>query len=141
MANPAFTTRYKLPDGRWAVNVTEAKTLAAEDSGIVQNVIAANVVVTLPATATVGVWTIRDGGVPETNGPDGAVVSPAYPHVDPNANDTVAGFNVEGTEADGKYLYTTVADTQIGDEITIANVGATNGGVVVASKGDWTREA
>lgn len=139
MANPAFSTRYQLGDGRYAVNVTENKTLAAEDSGIVQNVIAASVTVTLPATATVGTWTIRDGGVAATNGPDGAIVSAAVVTVDPNANDTVAGFNVEGTEADGKYLRNTGGNP--GDEITISNTGATNGGVVLASKGDWAREA
>ena len=137
MANPAFSTRYRLPDGRYAVNVTEAKTLAAEDSGVVQNVTAASVTVTLPATATVGCWTIRDGGVPATDGPDGAVTAPAYPKVDPNASDTIAGFNVEGTEQDGKYLVNT--DGRIGDEITITN-GPTNGGYVVGSVGDWARE-
>lgn len=139
MANPAFSTRYKLPDGRYAVNVTEAKTLAAADSGIVQNVTVANVTITLPATATVGTFTIRDGGVKSTSGPSGAIVSASAPKVDPNSSDTVAGFNVEGTAADGKYLYSTSA--QYGDEITIMNGGATNGGVVVASKGDWSREA
>lgn len=138
MANPAFSTRYQLPDGRYAVNVTENKTLAAQDSGIVQNVIVASVVVTLPATATIGTFTVRDGGVRETNGPAGAVISPAIPTVDPNASDTVAGFDVEGTEADGKYLKNTGGN--VGDEITIMN-GATNGGVVVSSKGDWLREA
>lgn len=139
MANPAFSTRYRLGDGRYAVNVTENKTLAAEDSGIVQNVIATGVVVTLPAVATQGVWTVRDGGVPATSGPSGAIVSAAVPTVDPNASDTVAGFNVEGTEADGKYLQNTGG--RPGDEITIANTGATNGGLVVASSGDWLREA
>lgn len=144
MANPAFSTRYRLSDGRYAVNVTEAKTLTAADSGIVQNVTAASVTVTLPATATQGVWTVRDGGVKTTGGPAGAIVSPAYPKVDPNTSDTVAGFNVSGTASDGKYLYTTTTGTgagQPGDEITIANTGATDGGLVVASKGDWLREA
>lgn len=139
MANPAFSTRYRLPDGRYAVDVTEAKTLAAEDSGIVQNVTVANVVVTLPATATVGSWTIRDGGVAATNGPDGAIVSAATPRIDPNGSDTVAGFNVEGTEADGKYLTNTGG--QHGDEISVTNTGATNGGIVTGAIGDWAREA
>lgn len=138
MANPAFSTRYQLGDGRYAVNVTENKTLAAQDSGIVQNVITAGVTVTLPATATIGTWTVRDGGVPSTNGPDGALTSAAVPTVDPAAADTVAGFDVEGTEADGKYLTNTGGN--IGDEITIQN-GATNGGVVISSRGDWAREA
>jgi hypothetical protein len=142
MANPAFSTRYRLPDGRYAVDVTEAKTLAAEDSGIVQNVIATGVVVMYPATATVGCWTTRDGGVASTDGPAGAIVSPALPKVDCNGSDTIAGFNVEGTEADGKYLYNTEANgAQPGDEITIMNTGATNGGIVVAAKGDWLRES
>lgn len=139
MANPAFSTRYQLPDGRWAVDVTEAKTLAAEDSGLVQNVIAASVTVTLPATATVGHWTVRDGGIPSTSGPDGALTGPAAPKVDPNASDTVAGFNVEGTEADGKYLVSSTP--AIGDELSVINTGATNGGVVTGAVGDWTREA
>lgn len=139
MANPAFSTRYKLPDGRYAVNVTENKTLAAEDSGIVQNVTVASVTLTLPATATQGCWTIRDGGVQATSGAAGAIVNPSYPKVDPNASDTVAGFDVEGTEQDGKYLVNTGG--AYGDEITIQNTGATNGGIVVRSKGDWLREA
>lgn len=140
MANPAYSTRYQLGDGRLAVDVTENKTLAAEDSGIVQNVTVASVTVTLPATATVGAWTIRDGGVKSTNGPDGAIVAPAFPKVDPNASDTVAGLNVEGTEADGKYLTNTGG--REGNEISIMNTGATNGGVVLPGTiGDWAREA
>lgn len=139
MANPAFSTRYRLPDGRYAVDVTEAKTLAAEDSGLVQNARVANVVFTLPATATQGVWTIRDGGVQVSGAPTGTISSPATPRVDPNAADSVAGFNVEGTEANGKYLTNTGG--REGDEITIANTGATDGGLVVAAKGDWARES
>lgn len=139
MANPAFSTRYQLPDGRYAVDVTEAKTLAAEDSGIVQNVRVANTVVTLPATATQGVWTVRDGGVQVSGAPEGTISGPATPRVDPNAADSVAGFNVEGTEANGKYLTNTGG--REGDEITIANTGATDGGLVVAAKGDWARES
>jgi len=139
MANPAFSTRYRLNDGRYAVDVTEAKTLTAADSGFVQNVTATGVVVTLPATATVGTWTIRDGGVKATSAPAGAIVQPALPSVDPNGSDTVAGFNVQTTAADGKYLKNTGG--RYGDEITISNTGATDGGVVTASKGDWLREA
>jgi hypothetical protein len=141
MANPAFSTAYRLPDGRLAVNVTEAKTLAAEDSGIVQNVIYANGVVTLPATATVGCWTIRNGGVPVTSGPVGSGDNGNLVEVDPNTSDTVAGLNVEGTEADGKKLQNTAATAEVGDEVTILNTGATNGGVVVSTKGTWARES
>lgn len=139
MANPAFSTRYKLPDGRYAVNVTEAKTLTAADSGLVQNVTVAGVTLTLPATATVGTWTVRDGGVRLSGAAAGVVTGPALPKVDPNGSDTVAGFNVQTTAADGKYLVNTGGNP--GDEITVSNTGATDGGVVVASKGDWLREA
>lgn len=139
MANPAFSTRYRLPDGRLAVDVTENKTLAAEDSGLVQNVTVASVVLTLPAAATVGTWTVRDGGVKGTSAAYGAKATPAIPTVDPNGSDTVAGLNVEGTEADGKYLKNTGG--RIGDEVTITN-GPTNGGYISnAVIGDWLREA
>lgn len=141
MANPAFTTRYKGRDGRLWIDVTENKTLAAEDSGLVQNVTAASVVVTLPATATIGSFTVRDGGVKVSSGPTGAIVSAARPTVDPNDSDTIAGLNVEGTEADGKYLRVASATAAEGDEITITN-GPTNGGYINgAVYGDWEREA
>jgi len=139
MANPAFATRYRLPDGRIAVDVTENKTLAAKDSGIVQNVIANSIIVTLPATAVVGSYVVRDGGVPTTGGPVGAVVKPAIVTVDPDAADTIAGLNVEGAAADGKYVRNTAG--RIGDEITITN-GPTNGGYIDGAViGDWLREA
>lgn len=141
MANPAYSTRYRLPDGRLAINVTENKTLTAAESGLVQNVTVANITVTYPATATQGVWTVRDGGVKSANGPAGAISTPAFPKVDPDNADTFAGFNVSGTAADGKYLYTAANTGREGDEVTIANTGATNGGLVVSSKGDWLREA
>ncbi len=142
MANPAYSTRYRLPDGRLAVNVTENKTLAAEDSGIVQVVTVAGVVVTGPAVATQGAWTVLDGGVRVTNGPAGAVIDPARPTVDVNASDTLAGLNVEGTEADGKNLRVSAANARVGDEISWANTGATNGPIALpGTKGDWEREA
>lgn len=143
MANPAYSTRYTLPDGRLAVDVTENKTLTAADSGIVQNVTVASVILTLPATATQGSWTVRDGGVAVTNGPAGAIVSAARPTVDPNGSDTVAGLNVQTTAADGKYLQVGANTAKPGDEITIQNTGATDGGIVVGGsvKGDWGREA
>lgn len=142
MANPAYSTRYTLPDGRLAVDVTENKTLAAEDSGIVQNVVAASVVVTAPAVATQGAWTVRDGGLRTTGRPNGAVTGAARPTLDVNASDTLAGLNVEGTEADGKNLRVGEATAQPGDEISIINTGATNGGLVLpGTKGDWAREA
>lgn len=142
MANPANTLAYVGNDGRWWVDVTEAKTLVAADSGYVQNVIYANGVVTLPATAVPGVWHIRNGGVIQTNstpgsGDDGNLIS-----VDPNASDTIIGFNVaDGTTADGKQLNNTAATAKIGDEVTITSIAATNGPYLTAMKGIWAREA
>lgn len=141
MANPANSTAYKLPDGRLAVDVTEAKTLAAEDSGYVQNVIADSVIVSVPATATVGIWTIRNGGVADTGAPAGSGDDGHAIVVDCDNADTMAGLDVEGTESDGKKLTNTAATARIGDEITVINVGATNGGIVHAVKGTWARES
>jgi hypothetical protein len=138
MANPANSTAYRLPDGRMAVNVTEAKTLALADCGYVQNVIYADGVVTLPATAVLGSFTIRNGGVPTTNGPAGTGDDGNKISVTPNASDKVAG-GVDGTATDGKPFENTAATARVGDEITILNTGATDGGVVSAVKGIWVR--
>jgi hypothetical protein len=142
LANPANTTAYVGNDGRLWVNVTEAKTLVAADSGYVQNVIYANGVVTLPATAVPGVWTIRNGGVPVTSGPSGSGADGNLISVDPNSSDTIIGFNVaDGTSADGKQLNNTAATARIGDEVTILSVAATNGPYLIGMKGIWAREA
>ena len=141
MANPANSTAYRGGDGRLYVNVTEAKTLGAADSGYVQNVIA-SVTCTLPATATQGVWTIRNGGTQASSsigygsGADGLLIS-----VDPNGSDTIAGFDVATSAADGKQLNNTATTARVGDEVTIINSGATDGPLLVEMKGVWAREA
>lgn len=142
MSNPANSTAYRLPDGRLAVNVTEAKTLTAADSGYVQNVIYANGVVTGPAAATTGLFTVRNGGVPKTSstagsGDDGNLVS-----FDPAAADTIIGFNVaDGTTADGKQLNNTAATSKVGDEVVVLYTANANGPSVLSVKGIWAREA
>lgn len=138
MANPANSTAYRLPDGRMAVNVTEAKTLALADSGFVQNVVYANGAVTLPATAVVGTFTIRNGGVLPSNGPAGAVSDGNLISVTPNASDKVSG-GVDGTVTDGKPFENTAATAKVGDELTITNTGATDGGFITRRKGIWVR--
>lgn len=135
MANPANTTAYKMGDGRMAVDVTEAKTLTAADSGFVQNVIG-DVTVTLPATATVGTWTIRNKGeMIDDNGPVGATTDGNTVTVASNSSDSITG-GVAGSAADNDKLTTTEA----GAEVTITN-GATAGGIVEAVRGEWTRVA
>lgn len=143
MANPLNSTAYVGNDGRLWVDVTEAKTLVAADAGYVQNVIYANGVVTLPATAVPGVWTIRNGGTAITSGgPDGALEDGNLISVDPNASDTIIGFDVaDGTSADGKKLNNTAATARIGDEVTILSTAATNGPYLIGMKGVWAREA
>ena len=135
MPNPANSTAYALGDGRMAVDVTEAKTLSVDDSGYVQNVTYTSGVVTLPATATLGTWTIRNKGLSPTSGAAGAVSGGNSVSVSPNANDLISG-GVTGTAVDNKDLVT----TELGAEVTVTN-GATNGAVVTQIKGAWTREA
>ncbi len=138
MSNPANSTAYRLPDGRIAVNVTEAKTLTLADSGYVQNVIYANGAVTLPATAVIGSFTVRNGGVPKTNAPAGTGDNGNLITVTPNASDKVTG-GVDGTATDGKPFENTAATARVGDEITIVNTGATDGGFATGVKGIWVR--
>jgi hypothetical protein len=141
MSNPANSTAYVGPDGRLWVDVTEAKTLAAADSGYVQNVIYANGVVTGPAAATTGIFTIRNGGVPAGgtagSGDDGNLIA-----FDPASADTVIGFDVaDGTTADGKQIRNTAATAHVGDEITVIYTANTNGPMIHNIKGVWAREA
>lgn len=135
MANPANTTAYALGDGRMAVDVTEAKTLTVDDCGYVQNVIG-TVVVSVPATATLGTWTIRNSGNYPTSGARGAVSGGYTVSVSPVAADKIQG-GVAGTATDNKDLLT----TELGAEVTIVNVAQTDGPLVQRIRGTWTREA
>lgn len=139
MANPANTTAYKLPDGRMAVDVTEAKTLTVDDCGFVQNVTgtaATAIIVSVPATATLGNWTIRNKGQYPSSGAAGAVSGGNTVQVSPVALDKIQG-GVAGTATDDKDLIT----TEIGAEVRIANIGEANGPLVESIKGTWTRQA
>lgn len=137
----ANTAAYALPDGRLAVDVDSAKTLAIADSGFVQNVIADGVIFTLPATASLGSWTARNAGVKSPNGPKGTASSgTAGFQMSPNASDQVQG-GVSGSAVDNKDIINTKATSKIGDEVTVANVGETNGPIVTAIRGVWAREA
>lgn len=140
MANPANTTAYALPDGRIAVNVTEAKTLAVADCGFVQNVTVDGVIFTLPATATLGTWTFRNGGkVSPTDTPSGDGLVGFQ--ISPNSVDKIQG-GVAGTPTDDKDLINAKATSHVGDGLTILNVAETNGPLVLGPvKGTWTREA
>ncbi len=137
MANS--TTLYRGQDNRTWVNVTEAKTLALADCGIVQNVIADNVTVTLPATTAGAQFIVRNGGVAPSGGAAGAVSdASALITVAPNASDQIAGNAF--TAADNKAALNTKATARVGDEIKLTGDG-TNGWCVSEVKGVWARAA
>lgn len=139
MANPANTTAYALPDGRLAVDVTEAKTLALIDAGYVQNVKFDNAVITLPATTAGACFNIRNGGVlVNASGPAGAISNKsAKVSVSPNSADQIAGNGF--TAADDKDAINTKATSKVGDELNLTGDG-TNGWIVRSIKGIWARE-
>lgn len=145
MANPANSTMYKLQNGpfagRYAVDVTEAKTLGIADSGLVQMVKYDNAVVTLPATATQGYWPIVAAGVKGTGTPTGATFGETMKlSVSPNASDKIQG-GPDGTATDDKDLILVKATQAVNDYVIIMNTGETNGPLVIGHKGIWTREA
>ena len=143
MANS--TTLYRGNDGRTYVDVTEAKSLVAADSGIVQNVIADGVTVTLPtsAAATVGAtFTVRNGGAAGTGaavgtGANGTVLVTLAP---------VAADGISGaafTAATNKAALNTKATSVVGDELTVEGSGVTSAAAwfVTGMKGIWARAA
>ena len=106
-----------------SVNVTGAKTLAAADQGIVQNV-TATATVTLPATAASQTHTVRVGA-------PGITVT-----VSPNSADQIIGNGF--TAADDKDLIFT--NQPAGSFVTLSGNGGT-GWVVTAISGTATRQA
>lgn len=112
-----------LQDGRASVNVSANKTLAAGDSGTVQNVVADGVTITLPASATA---VVRAGGV--TAG--GAAGSNSGKSQAVIVSGTVAGL---GGGALAATLTLAKADQRVGDEIEVVN------GVITRVVGAWTR--
>lgn len=144
MANMANSAAYKIRTGpfagRMGVDVTLNKTLALADSGIVQNVIADAITLTLPATATQGEWPIVVGGIPVTNGPVGAVTGnkAQLVTVAPVAADQIQG-GPDGAAVDNKSIFLAKATAKIGDFVTIQNTGETNGPLVKGFAGVWAR--
>lgn len=137
MANP--TTLYTLPDGRLAVNVTENKTLAVTDIGVVQNVTVDAIVITLPATVVGYSYTIRNGGDPASGTPTGSASDGScIVTVSPNASDKIAGMQVTAT--DDKDFINTKATSHIGDELSLVGDGV-NGWMVTGIKGTWAQQA
>ena len=108
---------------RKSANVSADKTLAAADSGVVQNVIADGVTITLPATATA---VVRAAGVP-AGGPVGSGSNKSQEVV---VTGTVAGLGGASASA----TFTLAKDDMVaGDEIAFVN------GVVAYAVGNWVR--
>jgi len=131
-----------LADGRTSVAVTGNKTLTAADAGIVQDVQADNVTVTLPATADGLSFTIRNNGAKPTGAAAGATADgSALVVVAPVAADGVTGNGFTATVNKG--ASNTKATSKVGDEITVVGNGTTGvtAWTVVYTKGIWARVA
>ena len=129
----------QLNDGRQSVNVTTNKTLANTDCGIVQNVTADGITITLPATAVGQNFTIRNGGVTPTGFAAGATSDGSVlVTVAPNSADQIAGNGF--TAADNKAALNTKATAKVGDEISLVS-DTSVGWFVTNVKGTWARQA
>lgn len=129
-------------DGRQYVDVTGNKTLAAADSGIVQNVVTDGITITLPATAAGASFIIRNGGDNPAGTPAGAVADGStIVTVAPNASDGITGNGF--TAAVNKAAINTKATSRVGDEIFLRGTGTTGvtAWVVEGVKGTWVRQA
>lgn len=137
MANS--TTLYQLGDGRMAVDVTENKTLAIKDCGVVQNVITDGLNITLPATVVGYHYTLRNGGVKSTGGAAGTVSNgTAIVKITPGTSDLIAGMEL--TASDDDSINNTKATSKVGDEISIVGNGTT-GWNITNVKGTWAQIA
>lgn len=138
MANQTTISQY-LGDGRPSLDIDTNKTLAATDCGVVQNVIADAITITLPSTVVGYSFTIRNGGAKKSGGPrgtgdDGSVLV----SIAPAAVDNIAGGT--WTAADNKKILNTKVTAKVGDEVTLVADGV-NGWMVVRQVGVWAREA
>lgn len=146
MANP--TTPYVGPDGRLWINVSETKTLLATEFGWVQNIITDGLTLTAPASATVlagAEMTIRNGGVPKTNGPAGSGDDGSIGFVlTPASGDGVTGNGF--TAAINKGVTYVKSGGKVGDEVTLSCGGANtakawNVSRIKGALANWTRTA
>lgn len=141
MANDT-TPSQGLGNGIAYENIDTAKTLAVADNGVVQNVIADAITITLPSTSAAGLYyfTIRNGGVPASSsvgagtGSDGT----ALVTVAPAAADKISGLAFTAT--DNKAALNTKLTSKVGDFITLMSDGV-DGWTVIAARGIWARAA
>lgn len=138
MANS--TTLYAGDTGRTQVDVTENKTLALTDQGIIQNVITDAITVTLPATAAGNSFFVRNGGVPASSGVGSGTGSDfsCLVTIAPNGSDKIQGNAI--TAADNKALLNTKATARVGDFVELVGDGV-DGYNISRLKGTWVRAA
>lgn len=131
-----------LNDGRQSVDVSTNKTLTAADCGIVQNVIADGITITLPATANGLSFTVRNGGAKVGSAAYGtAADGSVLVKVSPVAADGFTGLGFTATV--NKAAQNTKATSKIGDEISFDGNGTTGvtAWTITSCKGTWAREA
>jgi len=136
------TTVYRGTDGRSWIDVNANKTLVAADSGLVQNVIADNVTVTLPATVVGLHYIIRNGGVATTGAAVGTGSNgTALVLTMPTGTDGFTGAAI--TAAASKGMNNTKATSSVGDEIQLKGTGVNSAVAWVISNliGTWARTA
>lgn len=125
-----------------SVDVSSNKTLTAADCGIVQNVIADGITVTLPATADGLEFIVRNGGKPVTSGPAGSGANGSVlVTLAPVAAD---GFTGNGfTAAVNKAALNTKATSLVGDQIRVVGNGTTGvtAWTIAEVIGTWARAA
>lgn len=129
---------YQIDRNRAIVDVDENKTLTAADAGVVQNVVADGVVVSLPATAAGLTFIVRNGGEPAGATAGSGSNKSAEVAVSPVAADQLIGNGF--TAADNKDAINTKEDSEVGDEVRLVGNGTT-GYVFQDVVGTWEREA
>ena len=125
-----------LTDNRQSVDLTISKTLAASDCGIVQNVVADALTVTLPAAAAGLNFVIRVQGVNAGSSVGSAANGTATLNIAATGTDTVQGFGFTPLATKGPV--SSKATNQVGDEITL--FGGAGGYTINSVKGVWTRQ-
>lgn len=136
------TVQFPSDKRRQSVNVTSNKTLVLADQGIVQNVQADGIIITLPSTSAGAVFIIRNGGVPITSGPAGTGANGSCAvNVSPAAADAIAGNGFTATV--NKDAINTKATSLVGDEIKVIGSGTAGATAwsIVDIVGIWAREA
>lgn len=139
MANDTSVSQ-GLGNGSNYENIDTSKTLTLADNGVVQNVIADGLTITLPATTAGACFIIRNGGVPASSavgagtGTDASVAVT----VSPNASDKIQGLAFSA--ADDKDAINTKATARVGDYIKLVGDG-TDGWNVLDARGIWARQS